>query len=96
MRRCEARVKRSFCLCVRLNSIFELTLLSCEVLESLIINTGSRKKLFSVLEMFNLSFPRQKKLTMLPNVVGKTLALSWLELKSNRTNEAIGYNIFFH
>ena len=47
-RRREARVKASSCLCVcvcvcvfALNSTFELTLLSCEVLESLIINTGS-------------------------------------------------------
>ena len=37
------------CVCVRLNSTFELTLLSCEVLVSLIINTESRKKLFSIL-----------------------------------------------
>ena len=39
------------CLCVRLNSIFELKLLSCKVLESLIINTESPKKLFFILEM---------------------------------------------
>ena len=84
------------CKCVHLNSIFELTLLSCEVLESLIINTGSRKKLFSVLEMLDLSFPRQEKFTMSSNVVGKTLALSWLKLKSNRTSEAIEYNFVFH
>ena len=92
------RVKRSFCLCVCvcLNSTFELTLLSCEVLESLIINTGSRKKLFSVVEMLDLSFPRQEKLTILPNVAGKTLVLSWLKLKSNKTNEAMDYNFFCH
>ena len=83
------------CVCVRLNSTFELTLLSCEVLESLIINTGSRKMLFFVLEMLDLSFPRQEKLTISPNVAGKTLALSWLKLKSNRTNGAIEYNFFF-
>ena len=85
------------CVCVfALNSTFELTLLSCEVLESLIINTGSCKKLFSILEMLDLSFPRQEKLTISPNVASVSLALWWLKLKSNRTNEAIEYNFFFH
>ena len=59
-RRREARVKRSSCLCVRLNSVFELPLLSYRVLQSLIINRGSCKKLFSVLETLDSSFPRQE------------------------------------
>ena len=48
-RRRERRVKRSFCLCVcvcvcvRLICTFELTLLSCEILDSLIIKIGYRK-----------------------------------------------------
>ena len=95
-RRRKARVQRSSCLCVRLNSVFELTLLSYRVLESLIINTVSRKKLFSVSEVLDLFFPRQEKLTMSPNVVEKTIALSWLEVKGNRTSEAIENNFFFH
>ena len=61
---------------------FELTLLSCEVLESLIINTGSRKKLFSVLEMLDFYFQRQEELTVSPNVVVKTIALSSLEIRT--------------
>ena len=89
-------IVHSFCLCVRFNSVFELPLLSYRVLESLIINRGSCKKLFSVLEMLNSPFPRQEKLTMSPNVVGTNKSLSWLELKSSRTNEAIEYNFFFH
>ena len=46
--------------------------------------------------MLDLYFSKQEKLTISPNVVGKTLALSWLKLKSNRTNEAIEYYFFFH
>ena len=37
--------------------------------------------------MLDLSFQRQEKRTISPNVAGKTLALSWLKLKSNRTND---------
>ena len=46
--------------------------------------------------MLLLSFPRQKKLAKSTNVVGIKFALSCLGLKSNRTNEAIEYNFFFH
>ena len=53
-------------------------------------------ELFSILEMLDLSFPRQEKLTISPNVASVSLALWWLKLKNNRTNEAIEYNFFFH
>ena len=46
--------------------------------------------------MLDLSFPRQEKLTISPNVASVSLALWWLKLKNNRTNEAIEYNFFFH
>ena len=36
-------VVMSVCVCVRLTSTFKLTLLSCLFLQSLIINSGSRK-----------------------------------------------------
>ena len=57
---------------------------------------GSYCRKLAVIPQEQFFYPRQEKLTMLPKVVGKILALLWLELKNNRTNEAIEYNFFFH